>query len=90
MVLSCKVLLDKNPKPTRPEIRAALAGNLCRCGTYPHVLDAVESVAGLKVADEEAVPLYAASRPPTAGPPRLLDDLRVDSATAEALEAEEA
>ena len=90
MVLSCKVLLDKNPKPTRPEIRAALAGNLCRCGTYPHVLDAVESVAGLKVADEEAVPLYAASRPPTADPPRLLDDLRVDSATAEALEAEEA
>ena len=34
------------PKPDRGEIRAAVAGNLCRCGTYPHVIDAVEKVAG--------------------------------------------
>ena len=48
MVLSCKVLLDHNPKPSRAEIRAAVAGNLCRCGTYPHVFDAVERAAGIE------------------------------------------
>jgi xanthine dehydrogenase YagT iron-sulfur-binding subunit len=89
MVLSCKVLLDKNPKPTRPEIRAALAGNLCRCGTYPHVFDAVERVAGVKTAAAGGATLLAGSRPATHGP-RLMDDARVAAATAEALEAEEA
>jgi xanthine dehydrogenase YagT iron-sulfur-binding subunit len=88
MVLSCKVLLDHNPKPSRAEIRAAVAGNLCRCGTYPHVFDAVERAAGLKTAAAgaiapEAVPLEARAR-------GFQDDARVARATAEALEAEEA
>lgn len=34
-VVTVKALLDKNPNPTEQEIREALAGNLCRCGTYP-------------------------------------------------------
>ena len=34
-VVTSKALLDKNPNPTDLEIREALAGNLCRCGTYP-------------------------------------------------------
>lgn len=34
-VVTSKALLDKNPNPTDQEIREALAGNLCRCGTYP-------------------------------------------------------
>jgi aerobic-type carbon monoxide dehydrogenase small subunit (CoxS/CutS family) len=34
-VVTAKALLDKNPNPTNQEIREALAGNLCRCGTYP-------------------------------------------------------
>jgi aerobic-type carbon monoxide dehydrogenase small subunit (CoxS/CutS family) len=34
-VVTAKALLDKNPNPTDQEIREALAGNLCRCGTYP-------------------------------------------------------
>jgi aerobic-type carbon monoxide dehydrogenase small subunit (CoxS/CutS family) len=34
-VVTAKALLDKNPNPTDHEIREALAGNLCRCGTYP-------------------------------------------------------
>ncbi len=34
-VVTAKALLDKNPDPTDQEIREALAGNLCRCGTYP-------------------------------------------------------
>jgi len=88
MVLSCKVLLDHNPKPTRTEIRAAVAGNLCRCGTYPHVFDAVERAAGMKTAAAEslapeAVPLSARGR-------GFHDDSRVPLATAEALESEEA
>jgi aerobic-type carbon monoxide dehydrogenase small subunit (CoxS/CutS family) len=51
MVISCKALLDRNPHPTRAEIREAVAGNLCRCGTYPHVFAAVEKAAGLRTAD---------------------------------------
>jgi aerobic-type carbon monoxide dehydrogenase small subunit (CoxS/CutS family) len=34
-VVTAKALLNKNPNPTDQEIREALAGNLCRCGTYP-------------------------------------------------------
>jgi aerobic-type carbon monoxide dehydrogenase small subunit (CoxS/CutS family) len=34
-VVTAKALLDKNPDPTEDEIREALAGNLCRCGTAP-------------------------------------------------------
>ncbi len=48
--MSCKSLLDRNPKPSRDEIRHAVAGNLCRCGTYPHVIDAVERAAGIRTA----------------------------------------
>lgn len=41
MVMSCKHLLDRNPRPTLDEIRQAVSGNLCRCGTYPKVFEAV-------------------------------------------------
>jgi xanthine dehydrogenase YagT iron-sulfur-binding subunit len=51
MVMSCKALLDRTPHPTRAEIREAVAGNLCRCGTYPHVFAAVEKAVGLRTAD---------------------------------------
>jgi aerobic-type carbon monoxide dehydrogenase small subunit (CoxS/CutS family) len=34
-VVTAKALLDRNPNPTHEEIREALGGNLCRCGTYP-------------------------------------------------------
>jgi aerobic-type carbon monoxide dehydrogenase small subunit (CoxS/CutS family) len=47
MVVSCKALLEKNPRPNREAIREAVSGNLCRCGTYPHVFDAVERAAGI-------------------------------------------
>jgi aerobic-type carbon monoxide dehydrogenase small subunit (CoxS/CutS family) len=45
MVMSCKALLSQNPKPSLDEIREAIAGNLCRCGTYPRVCEAVQDVA---------------------------------------------
>ncbi len=87
MIMSCKVLLDSNPKPNRGQIRAAVAGNLCRCGTYPHVIDAVEKVAGIRTADGELAPDLRLS---TLDSRLFSNDPRVDSATAAALEAEEA
>lgn len=45
-ILSAKALLDRNPHPTRDEIKEAVAGNLCRCTGYVKILDAIESVAG--------------------------------------------
>ncbi len=44
MIMSAKALLDHNPQPNRQEIVAALAGNLCRCGTYHEAVEAVEAV----------------------------------------------
>ncbi|WP_373518690.1 2Fe-2S iron-sulfur cluster-binding protein [Pricia sp.] len=40
MVISCVALLNGNPKPSDLEIKKAVRGNLCRCGTYPHVFKA--------------------------------------------------
>jgi len=41
MVMSCVSLLERNPRPTEGQVREAIAGNLCRCGTYPKVVEAV-------------------------------------------------
>jgi aerobic-type carbon monoxide dehydrogenase small subunit (CoxS/CutS family) len=41
MLMSAQALLERNPSPTRNEIREALAGNLCRCTGYLAILDAV-------------------------------------------------
>ncbi len=41
MLLTAKALLDKNPAPTEDEVREALAGNLCRCGTYKRIVQCV-------------------------------------------------
>lgn len=41
MVMAAKALLDKNPSPTREQVRAALRGNLCRCTGYRKIIDAV-------------------------------------------------
>jgi aerobic-type carbon monoxide dehydrogenase small subunit (CoxS/CutS family) len=41
-VVTAKALLDKNPAPTGDEIKEALVGNLCRCGTYPQHIKAVQ------------------------------------------------
>jgi nicotinate dehydrogenase subunit A len=45
MVMTAKAFLDRNPHPTRAEIRQALAGNLCRCGTHLRIVRAIESAA---------------------------------------------
>jgi aerobic-type carbon monoxide dehydrogenase small subunit (CoxS/CutS family) len=46
ILLTAKALIDTEPRPTRDGIRAALAGNLCRCTGYTKILDAVELAAG--------------------------------------------
>jgi aerobic-type carbon monoxide dehydrogenase small subunit (CoxS/CutS family) len=46
ILLSAKSLLETNARPSREEIREALAGNLCRCTGYSKILDAVELAAG--------------------------------------------
>lgn len=45
ILLSARSLLEENPRPTRDDIREALAGNLCRCTGYTKILDAVELAA---------------------------------------------
>ncbi len=45
ILMTAKALLAENPRPDRPEIRAALAGNLCRCTGYIKILEAVEGAA---------------------------------------------
>ena len=45
MVLTAAALLAENPSPSDDEIKLALAGNLCRCGCYVKILDAVRLAA---------------------------------------------
>ena len=42
MLMSATALLERNPSPTREEIKVGLGGNLCRCTGYGRILDAVE------------------------------------------------
>jgi len=51
-IMTASALLAAKPKPTDEEIDAALAGNLCRCGTYPRIRAAVRKAAGLPEEDE--------------------------------------
>ncbi|MCE3554669.1 (2Fe-2S)-binding protein [Pseudonocardia sp. RS11V-5] len=46
-LMSTKDLLQRNPNPSDPEIREALAGNLCRCTGYEKILDAVRAAAAV-------------------------------------------
>jgi aerobic carbon-monoxide dehydrogenase small subunit len=41
MIMSAKALLDRNPRPTESEVRAALSGVLCRCTGYSSIVQAV-------------------------------------------------
>jgi nicotinate dehydrogenase subunit A len=45
MIMTATAFLDKHPKPSRDEIKQALNGNLCRCGTHMRIVRAVERAA---------------------------------------------
>ena len=42
MIMSAKALLDHNPDPTEDEVRASIAGNLCRCTGYVQIVESIE------------------------------------------------
>jgi len=44
-VVTAKALLDRNPDPSEEDIKTALEGNICRCGTYPAHIGAVQDAA---------------------------------------------
>ncbi|MGD9690755.1 MAG: 2Fe-2S iron-sulfur cluster-binding protein [Phycisphaerales bacterium] len=46
LVMACKAVLDKHPKPTLQQIKHGLAGNICRCGTYTNVFNACLEASG--------------------------------------------
>jgi xanthine dehydrogenase YagT iron-sulfur-binding subunit len=45
MIMSCAALLEHNKNPSLDDVKTAVSGNLCRCGTYPKVFDAVLAAA---------------------------------------------
>ena len=45
ILISAKALLDQNPSPSRAQIAAALDDNICRCGSHPRILRAIERAA---------------------------------------------
>ena len=45
-VVAAKALLDRDPRPGLDQVREALGGHICRCGTYPRIFEAVLAAAG--------------------------------------------
>ncbi len=54
-IMSAAALLAKNPRPTDADIDAAMAGNICRCGTYPRIRAAIKQAARAVSATEKGV-----------------------------------
>jgi nicotinate dehydrogenase subunit A len=48
MIMSAKQLLDRTPNPTEDQIRSAMSGNLCRCGTHTRIVKAIQRAAAAK------------------------------------------
>jgi len=53
-IMSATALLAKTPRPTDRDIDRAMAGNICRCCTYPRIRAAIKKAAGLSAADTRA------------------------------------
>jgi len=45
MIVAAVGLLERNPDPTESEIRRGMDGNVCRCGTYPRIVSAIQAAA---------------------------------------------
>ena len=48
MIMSATALLNKNARPNRQEIVTAMNGNICRCGTYQRIIEAIQMASGQK------------------------------------------
>jgi aerobic-type carbon monoxide dehydrogenase small subunit (CoxS/CutS family) len=46
MIMSASALLSKTPRPNRDEIISGMNGNICRCGTYQRIVNAIEIASG--------------------------------------------
>lgn len=53
-LMSAKALLDRNPHPTPPDVRAALVGNICRCSNYNRYVEAIVAVGAGRTAPLDA------------------------------------
>ena len=53
-IMAATALLSANPSPTDADIDAAMAGNICRCGTYPRIRKAVHLAAALMSEEQSA------------------------------------
>jgi Aerobic-type carbon monoxide dehydrogenase, small subunit CoxS/CutS homologs len=51
MIIAASQIIDRNPNPSREEIRHGLEGNLCRCTGYQHIVEAVEYAAAKAASD---------------------------------------
>ena len=49
IIMTAKALLDSHPRPSDEQVREALAGNLCRCGTHARILRAIRRAADAEV-----------------------------------------
>ncbi|MGH7953841.1 MAG: (2Fe-2S)-binding protein [Limisphaerales bacterium] len=58
-VMSVTALLKKNPHPTAGEVKHACAGNLCRCGTQPRILEAALQASGVETTSKTEIINYA-------------------------------
>jgi aerobic carbon-monoxide dehydrogenase small subunit len=61
MIMQASWLLAQNPDPTETEIRAGIAGNLCRCTGYVNIVKAIKQAAGELIAAESASVVAAAT-----------------------------
>jgi aerobic-type carbon monoxide dehydrogenase small subunit (CoxS/CutS family) len=52
MLMSASALLAKNPKPNREDIISGMNGNICRCGTYQRIIEAIQIASGQSAARE--------------------------------------
>jgi 4-hydroxybenzoyl-CoA reductase subunit alpha len=62
ILMAARGLIHENPEPTEAEVREALSGNICRCGTYPRVIAAVMDWKSFSGATLDARPLVGAHR----------------------------
>ena len=65
-MMTAKALLDKTPKPNESQIRTALAGNLCRCGTHNRIVRAIQRASGQEMTAGQATAGQVAAVPAAA------------------------
>ena len=63
-IISSVAPLAQNPQPSVEQIKAALAGNICRCGSYPKIIQALQQASQTLAATDQTAPFYDATQLP--------------------------